>query len=60
MSGALCGLDITACLARAAPDLDRAAVAELLVAGEGGAVAAANERAEGETLSNVAGCARII
>lgn len=46
MSGALCGLDIAACLARAAPGLDSRAVAELLVAGEGGAVAGAN-RGEG-------------
>lgn len=48
MGGALCGLDLSAALSRAAPGLDRAAIAELLVAGEAGAVAAVNERAERE------------
>ena len=48
MSGALCGLDLTACLMRAPADLDRGMLAELLVAAEAGAIAAVNERAERE------------
>lgn len=48
MDGRLCGLDLAAALCRASADIDRAALAELLTAGEAGVLTAAHADAERE------------